>query len=175
MFEHLLFGKLTLQAVPYHNPIVMGAGLFMALVAVAVLGAITLTKRWGWLWREWLTSVDHKKIGIMYLVLTAVMLARGAADAFMMRAQQAIAVGEGVGYLPPDHYAQIFSAHGVIMIFFVAMPFMFALLNLIVPLQIGARDVAYHFLNSVSFWLTAVGAILINLSLVAGGVAATGR
>ena len=110
----------------------------------------------------------------MYLVLTAVMLARGAADAFMMRAQQVVAVGEGVGYLPPDHYAQIFSAHGVIMIFFVAMPFMFALLNLIVPLQIGARDVAYPFLNSVSFWLTAVGAILINLSLVAGEFAATG-
>ena len=168
-----MFGRLTLDAF-VHAPVETGAQLMVVGGAVAVVLLLTYFKKWGWLYREWLTSLDAKKIGIMYLVLTAVMLARGAADAFMMRAQQVVAVGEGVGYLPPDHYAQIFSAHGVIMIFFVAMPFMFALLNLIVPLQIGARDVAYPFLNSVSFWLTAVGAILINLSLVAGEFAATG-
>ena len=168
-----MFGRLTLDAF-VHAPVETGAQLMVVGGAVAVVLLLTYFKKWGWLYHEWLTSLDAKKIGIMYLVLTAVMLARGAADAFMMRAQQVVAVGEGVGYLPPDHYAQIFSAHGVIMIFFVAMPFMFALLNLIVPLQIGARDVAYPFLNSVSFWLTAVGAILINLSLVAGEFAATG-
>ena len=168
-----MFGRLTLDAF-VHAPVETGAQLMVVGGAVAVVLLLTYFKKWGWLYHEWLTSLDAKKIGIMYLVLTAVMLARGAADAFMMRAQQVVAVGEGVGYLPPDHYAQIFSAHGVIMIFFVAMPFMFALLNLIVPLQIGARDVAYPFLNSVSFWLTAVGAILINLSLVTGEFAATG-
>src|SRR3989344_2601014 len=168
-----MFGRLTLDAF-VHAPVETGAQLMVVGGAVAVVLLLTYFKKWGWLYHEWLTSLDAKKIGIMYLVLTAVMLARGAADAFMMRAQQVVAVGEGVGYLPPDHYAQIFSAHGVIMIFFVAMPFMFALLNLIVPLQIGARDVAYPFLNSVSFWLTAVGAILINLSLVSGEFAATG-
>ena len=168
-----MFGKLTLDAF-VHGPVETVAQLTVVFGALGVILLLFYTKRWKWLWGSWLTSVDHKKIGIMYIVLSFVMLARGATDAFMMRAQQAIAVGEGAGYLPPDHYAQIFTAHGVIMIFFVAMPFMFGLLNLIVPLQIGARDVAYPFLNAVSFWLTVAGATLINLSLVVGEFAAVG-
>lgn len=168
-----MFGKLTFDAF-MHGPIETGGQLVVILGALTLLGLIVYFKAWKWLWCDWLTSVDHKKIGIMYLVLSAIMLARGAMDAFMMRAQQAIAVGESAGYLSPEHYSQIFTAHGVIMIFFVAMPFMFGLINLIVPLQIGARDVAFPFLNSLSFWLTVVGAVLINLSLVVGEFAATG-
>ncbi len=167
-----MLGKLTFDAF-IHGPIETVAQLTVIFGMLVVVGLLFYFKRWGWLWREWLTTVDHKKIGVMYLVLSFVMLSRGAVDAFMMRAQQAIAAGQP-GYLPPDHYAQIFTAHGIIMIFFVAMPFMFGLLNYIVPLQIGSRDVAYPFLNSMSFWLTVAGAILINLSLVAGEFAATG-
>lgn len=144
------------------------------LGAVVVVAFLTITKRWGWLYREYLSSLDHKRIAVMYFVLAGVMLARGMVDAAMMRAQQAVAVPGSEGYLSPDHYAQIFTAHGVIMIFFVAMPFMFALINLATPLLIGARDVAYPLLNSVSFWLTAAGAVLLNISLVAGEFAATG-
>ena len=168
-----MFGKLTLEAIP-HEPIIIGAGIFMALCVIAILGAITFTNKWKWLWSEWLTSVDHKKIGIMYIILAFVMLLRGFADAVMMRSHLALSVGESHGYLPPFHYDQIFTAHGVIMIFFMAMPFMFGLLNLVVPLQIGARDVAFPFLNSFSFWLTVAGALLVNLSLVLGEFAATG-
>jgi cytochrome o ubiquinol oxidase subunit 1 len=132
------------------------------------------TKRLGWLWREWLTSLDAKKIGIMYLVLAGLMLLRGGVDALMMRGQQAVSAGADTGYLSPDHFAQIFTAHGVIMIFFVAMTFMFGLINCIVPLQIGARDVSFPLMNSISFWLTASGALLLNVSLVIGEFAATG-
>ncbi len=174
MFEHLIFGKLTLAAIPYHNPIIMGAGGLMGLVAAVVIGSLFYFKRWKWLWNEWLTSVDHKKIGIMYLVLAFVMLLRGFSDAIMMRLQQAIAVGSHAGYLPPSHYDQIFTAHGVIMIFFMAMSFVFGLVNLIIPLQIGARDVAFPYLNSLSFWLSVAGAMLVNISLVVGDFAATG-
>lgn len=174
MFEKLIFGKLTLDAIPYHNPIIMGAGFFMGLVALLVIGALFYFKKWQWLWTEWLTSVDHKKIGIMYLILAFVMLLRGFSDAIMMRLQQAMAVGSNMGYLPPAHYNQIFTAHGVIMIFFMAMAFVFGLVNIIVPLQIGARDVAYPYLNSLSFWLTAAGAGLVLISLVIGDFAATG-
>jgi len=174
MLEKMLFGNLTLQAIPYHNPIIMGAGSFMALVGLFVIGTLFYFTKWGWLWREWITSVDHKKIGIMYLVLAFVMLLRGFSDAIMMRLQQAMAVGQHVGYLPPEHYDQIFTAHGVIMIFFMAMPFMFGLINIVLPLQIGARDVAYPYLNSLSFWLSVVGAMLVNVSLVIGDFAATG-
>lgn len=174
MLETLLLGKLTLDAIPFHNPIIMGAGAFMGLVAAAVIGAIFYFKKWTYLWKEWLTSVDHKKIGIMYIILAFVMLLRGFSDAIMMRLQQAIAVGHSAGYLPPEHYDQVFTAHGVIMIFFMAMPFMFGLLNLAVPLQIGARDVAFPYLNSLSLWLTIVGAGLVNISLVVGDFAATG-
>src|SRR5207245_11262074 len=125
-------------------------------------GALFYFKKWKWLLTEWLTTVDHKKIGVMYIILAGVMLLRGFADAIMMRLQQAIAVGHSVGYLPPEHYDQIFTAHGVIMIFFMAMPFMFGLINLVLPLQIGARDVAFPFLNSLSFWLSFVGSILVT-------------
>ncbi len=169
-----LFGNLTFDAIPIHTPIIMGTGIFIAIAALIVLGSLTYYKKWTWLWKEWLTSVDHKKIGVMYLVLAYVMLFRGFVDAIMMRSQQAIAVGQHAGYLPPEHYDQIFTAHGVIMIFFMAMPFMFGLLNLAVPLQIGARDVAFPYLNSLSLWLTIASAGLVNVSLLVGKFAATG-
>ena len=135
---------------------------------IALLGAITYYGKWGYLWREWFTSIDHKKIGIMYMILGIVMLLRGFADAIMMRLQQAIAFGDSTGYLPPHHYDQIFTAHGVIMIFFVAMPLVTGLMNYIVPLQIGARDVAFPFLNNFSFWMTTGGAVLVMMSLFVG-------
>ncbi|KVN20134.1 MULTISPECIES: cytochrome o ubiquinol oxidase subunit I [unclassified Burkholderia] len=168
-----MFGKLTLSAIPFDQPIIMGAGAFMGLVVLGILGALTYTKRWKWLWTEWLTSVDHKKLGVMYIIVALIMLLRGFADAVMMRLQLAIAYN-GPGYLPPHHYDQVFTAHGVIMIFFMAMAFMIGLMNIIVPLQIGARDVAFPFINSLSFWMTAVSAILINISLVVGEFAQTG-
>lgn len=174
MLEKLLFGKLTLEAIPYHVPIIMGAAVFMGLVLFGVLFAITYYRQWPYIWNEWVTSVDHKKIGIMYIILSFVMLLRGFSDVVLMRSQQAVAAGASAGFLPPEHYDQIFTAHGVIMIFFVAMPFMFGLINIAVPLQIGARDVAYPYLNSISFWLTFVGAMLCNVSLVVGDFAATG-
>lgn len=174
MYQNLLFGKLTLDAIPFYNPFAMGAGVFMALAFAGVLLLLTVFRKWGYVWNEWVTSVDHKKIGIMYLILAFVMLLRGFSDALLMRSQQAIAAGHSAGFLTPDHYDQIFTAHGVIMIFFVAMPLVFALLNMIVPLQIGARDVAYPYLNSLSFWLTFVGAMLCNISLVVGEFASTG-
>ena len=166
--ESDLFGKLTLSAIPYHNPIIMGAVGASMLIGLFILAWITHAGRWGYLWREWLTSVDHKRIGVMYIVLAGVMLLRGFSDAFMMRLQQAMAYGPSHGYLPPEHYDQIFSAHGTIMIIFVAMPFFIGLMNVVVPQQIGARDVAFPFLNSVSFWLTAISAMLIMISLGVG-------
>ncbi len=168
-----LFGKLTIDSF-IHGPIETGAQMMVVLGGVSVIAILWYTKRFRWLWKEWLTSVDAKKIGIMYLVLAGVMLFRGGVDALMMRGQQAIAVGTSNGFLEASHYDQIFTAHGVIMIFFVAMPFMFGLLNCIVPLQIGARDVAFPFLNSFSFWMTVAGAMLVNASLVIGEFAATG-
>jgi len=163
-----MFGKLTLQSLPFHEPFALGASIMMALAALIVIGLIFYFKRWTWLWKEWLTTVDHKKIGVMYIIVAIVMLLRGFADALLMRTQQAIAVGAHHGFLNAHHYAQIFSAHGVIMIFFVAMPFMFGLINIAVPLQIGARDVAFPYLNSLSLWLTVSGAMLVNISLVMG-------
>lgn len=174
MLEKWIFGKLTLEAIPYHSAIIMGAGFFMVLVFFGVLFLITFLGKWKYVWSEWVTTVDHKKIGIMYLLLSGVMLLRGFSDAILMRSQQAFAAGGQLGYLPPEHYDQIFSAHGVIMIFFVAMPMMFALLNMVLPLQIGARDVAFPYLNSLSFWLTFVGAMLCNAALVIGDFAKTG-
>ncbi|MCG7401830.1 MULTISPECIES: cytochrome o ubiquinol oxidase subunit I [Caballeronia] len=168
-----MFGKLTLEAIPYHEPIIMGATVFMAVLALGTVGLITKLGKWGWLWREYLTSVDHKRIGVMYLVVAGLMLVRGFADAVMMRVQQAIAL-DGPGYLPPHHFDQIFTAHGTIMIFFMAMALLVAFFNLVVPLQIGARDVAFPFINSLSFWMTAVAAILINLSLFIGEFSTTG-
>ncbi|HEY2024010.1 cytochrome o ubiquinol oxidase subunit I [Paraburkholderia sp.] len=168
-----MFGKLTLDAIPYHEPIIVTAGAGMVLAALAVLGAITYFGKWRYLWSEWLTSVDHKKIGVMYIVVAFVMLLRGFADAIMMRMQLALSY-MSPGFLPPHHYDQIFTAHGVIMIFFMAMTFMVGLMNLVVPLQIGARDVAFPFINSLSFWMTAVSAILVNISLVVGEFGQTG-
>ena len=168
-----MFGKLTLSAIPFDQPIIMGAGALMVVLVLAALGALTWFGKWKWLWSEWLTSVDHKKIGVMYIVVAVLMLLRGFADAVMMRLQLALAY-DSPGYLPPHHYDQIFTAHGVIMIFFMAMALMVGLFNLIVPLQIGARDVAFPFLNSLSFWMTAISAILINLSLVIGEFAQVG-
>lgn len=147
---------------------------FIVLAGVAVLGSITYFKKWGYLWHEWIVTVDHKRIAAMYLIVALVMLFRGFSDAVMMRIQQAMASGVSDGYLIPEHFDQIFTAHGTIMIFFVAMPLMFALFNLIVPLQIGARDVAFPFLNALSFWLFVVGAMLANVSLLIGDFAHAG-
>ncbi len=169
-----MFGKLTLSAIPYTNPIIMGAVAFMVICVIAVLGTITYFGKWKWLWTEWLTSVDHKKIGIMYLILAAIMLLRGFADAIMMRSQQALAYGSNMGYLPPGHFDQVFSAHGTIMIFFMAMPFIIGLMNCILPLQLGARDVAFPLMNNLSFWLTAAGAVLVNVSLAVGNFSRAG-
>src|SRR5260221_3513330 len=169
-----MLGKLSWAAIPFNEPLPL---ISMGVVLVVILAVLAVVIAKGWLpylWREWLTSVDHKRIGVMYMLLGLVMLLRGFSDAIMMRTQQAIAVGTAQGYLPPDHYNQIFSAHGAIMIFFVAMPFVIGLMNFAVPLQLGARDVAFPVLNSVAFWLTASGALLINASLVIGNFARTG-
>lgn len=168
-----MFGRLGIEAFK-HDWIEYAAGLSMVAGAVFFIALLTYYKRWGWLWREWITSVDHKKIGAMYIIFSGVMLVKGLIDAMMMRAQQAVAVGESAGYLGPDHYQQIFTAHGVTMIFFVGMGVMFGIINLVVPLQIGARDVAFPFLNNLSFWLFASGGMFILVSLVIGFYAGTG-
>ncbi|MCI0912065.1 MULTISPECIES: cytochrome o ubiquinol oxidase subunit I [Pseudomonas] len=169
-----MFGKLSLEAIPYHEPIVMVTLAMIALGGIAVVGLITYFRKWTYLWTEWLTTVDHKKIGVMYIIVAMVMLLRGFADAIMMRTQLAAATGGSEGYLPPEHYDQIFTAHGVIMIIFMAMPFFTGLMNLAVPLQIGARDVAFPFLNSLSFYLLLAGVLLVNISLGVGEFAKTG-
>ncbi|TSE03158.1 cytochrome o ubiquinol oxidase subunit I [Mesorhizobium intechi] len=169
-----IFGRLTWDSLPLHEPIVVATFVAVALGGIALLAAITYFKLWTYLWREWFTSVDHKKIGIMYMVLGLVMLLRGFSDAIMMRLQQAIAFNGSEGYLNSHHYDQIFTAHGVIMIFFVAMPFVTGLMNFVVPLQIGARDVSFPFLNNFSFWMTVGGAILVMASLFLGEFARTG-
>ncbi len=174
MNETALFGKLTLSAIPYTNPIIMGAVGVSALLTLIILGWVTQQGQWGYLWKEWLTSVDHKRIGVMYIILAGIMLLRGFSDALLMRFHQAFAEGAGHGFLPPEHYNQIFSAHGTIMIIFVAMPFFIGLMNFVVPLQIGARDVAYPFLNSMSFWMTAASAALIMVSLAVGDFSQAG-
>ena len=171
---NMIFGRLTWEAIPYHEPILLATFAAVAIGGLALVGALTYYRVWGYLWREWFTSIDHKKIGIMYVVLGIVMLLRGFADAVMMRIQQAVAFGDNLGYLPPHHYDQIFTAHGVIMIFFVAMPLVTGLMNFVMPLQIGARDVAFPFLNNFSFWMTTGGAILVMMSLFVGEFARTG-
>lgn len=167
-----MLGRLSWEAVP-HDLITIGGAVTMIGAALLVIAALTYIKRWKWLYKEWLTTLDPKKIGIMYLIVAVVMLLRGLGDALLMRTQQALA-SDASGVLTSDHFQQIFSAHGTIMIFFVAMGFIFALFNLIVPLQIGSRDVAFPFLNSVSFWLFAVGFGLVNLSLMVGEFSAAG-
>jgi cytochrome o ubiquinol oxidase subunit I len=168
-----MFGKLTWDAIPFDQPIPLAAGAVVMLIILAVLAWIVVKGYLPYLWREWITSVDHKRIGVMYCLLGLVMLLRGFADAIMMRSQQAIAYNSP-GYLPPEHFNQVFSAHGTLMIFFVAMPFVIGLMNFAMPLQLGIRDVAFPTLNSVSFWLTATGALLVNVSLVVGEFAKTG-
>src|SRR6201993_247376 len=169
-----LLGNLSWSAIPFDQPIVMGTASVVGLGIVSVLGWVTLKGYVPYLWREWITSVDHKRIGVMYMVLALLMLLRGFSDAIMMRAQQAVAAGGAQGYLPSEHFDQIFSAHGTIMIFLVAMPLVIGLMNFVVPLQLGIRDMAFPTLNSVSLWLTASGILLINVSLFVGEFAKTG-
>ncbi|WP_432377985.1 cytochrome o ubiquinol oxidase subunit I [Duganella sp. P38] len=171
---NLIFGRLSLEAIPLHEPILIGTFAMVAIGGLALLAAMFKFRLWGPLWRDWITSIDHKKIGIMYMVLGIVMLLRGFADALMMRAQQAIAFGDNPGFLPPHHYDQVFTAHGTIMIFFVAMPLVTGLMNYVVPLQIGARDVSFPFLNNFSFWMTTFGAMLTMVSLFVGEFGKTG-
>ncbi|WP_038378586.1 cbb3-type cytochrome c oxidase subunit I, partial [Bradyrhizobium elkanii] len=161
----MIFGRLNLEALPIHEPILVGTFAVVAIGGLALFAIVTYFWLWTYLWREWFTTVDHKRIGIMYMILGIVMLLRGFADALMMRLQQAIAFGGSDGYLPAHHYDQIFTAHGVIMIFFVAMPLVTGLMNYVVPLQIGARDVSFPFLNNFSFWMTVGGAVLVMMSL----------
>ncbi len=169
-----IFGRLTLESLPLHEPIVVATFAMVAIGGLGLVAALTYFKVWGYLWNQWFTSVDHKKIGIMYMILAIVMLLRGFSDAIMMRAQQAMAFGGNEGYLTAHHYDQVFTAHGVIMIFFVAMPFVTGLMNYVVPLQIGARDVSFPFLNNFSFWMTAAGAVIVMMSLFIGEFARTG-
>ena len=169
-----LFGRLSLESFPYHEPIVVATFFAVVLGGIALVSALSYFKLWGYLWTEWFTTVDHKRIGIMYMVLGLIMLLRGFADAIMMRAQQAMAFNGSEGYLNSHHFDQVFTAHGVIMIFFVAMPLVTGLMNYVVPLQIGARDVSFPFLNNFSFWMTVGGAVLVMASLFVGEFARTG-
>ncbi|MEM7441151.1 MAG: cytochrome o ubiquinol oxidase subunit I [Pseudomonadota bacterium] len=171
---HPFWGKLDWNIFPFYEPVIFYTFIVVAIGGAAFMAVMTYYRLWVPLWFNWLTSIDHKKIGIMYMVLGLVMLLRGFADAMLMRIQQALAASGGEGYLDAHHYDQIFTAHGVIMIFFVAMPFVTGLMNYVMPLQIGARDVAFPFLNNLSFWLTASGAVLIMISLFVGEFATTG-
>ncbi|GAA0777262.1 cytochrome o ubiquinol oxidase subunit I [Brevundimonas olei] len=162
------------ESLPFHEPILVATFAVVVIGGLGVLALITRYKLWGYLWKEWFTTVDHKKIGIMYMILGLIMFLRGFADAVMMRLQQAMAFGGSEGYLNAHHYDQIFTAHGVIMIFFVAMPLITGLMNYLVPLQIGARDVSFPFLNNFSFWMTTMGAVLVMASLFIGEFARTG-
>ena len=162
-----MFGKLNWSAIPFDQPIPLITSLVLVVIILGALALVTVKGWWPYLWREWITSVDHKRIGVMYILLGVVMLIRGFADAIMMRSQQALAIN-APGYLPPEHYNQIFSAHGTIMIFFAAMPLVIGFMNFVTPLQLGVRDVAFPTLNSGSFWLTATGALLVNVSLFVG-------
>ena len=172
--KEFLVGKLTWEALP-HEWFTLGGAATFVLLGLFAVAAITYMKRWKWLWREWLTSVDPKKIGIMYFVVAGFMLLRGGLDAIMIWLQQSLSVGSSHGYLSADHFQQIFTAHGNIMVFFVAMGFVFGLINYIVPLQIGARDLASPFLNTLGFWLYVAGVIMVNTFFVFGGkYAATG-
>jgi cytochrome o ubiquinol oxidase subunit 1 len=164
-----VFGRLNWDSLTFlHEPIVFWTAVVVALLGAGIVGVVSYYRLWGWLWREWFTSVDHKKIGIMYIILGIVMLLRGFSDALMMRLQQAMAFGASEGYLNAHHYDQIFTAHGTIMIFFVAIPLIVGFVNYVMPLQIGARDVAFPFLNSLSLWLTVAGALLVMVSLFVG-------
>ncbi len=168
-----MFGRLTLDAFK-HDLIITGANISTLVALLGVIALLTYKKKWKWLWKEWLTSLDPKKIGVMYFVVVAVMLFKGIFDAGMMRLQQVFSVGGSEGYLTPSHFQQVFTAHGTTMIFFVGMGFIFGMMNLVLPLQIGARDVAFPFLNSVGYWLFVAGSSFIMTSLMIGEFAATG-
>jgi cytochrome o ubiquinol oxidase subunit I len=172
-FWSILLGKLSLDALP-HEPVTIGGAVMMTLGGIGAVAAMTYFKKWGWIWKNWLTSLDAKKIGVMYIVVALFMLLRGIADALMIRAQQALSVGDAHGIVSTDTFQQVFSAHGSIMIIFVAMGLIFGIINLIMPLQIGARDVAFPLMNSISFWLYIAGVVLINISLVLGEFSAAG-
>ncbi|GGF19096.1 quinol oxidase subunit 1 [Halobacillus andaensis] len=148
------------------EPLIYAGMVSIVLVSAAILFILTYFKKWGWLWREWLTTVDHKKIGIMYILSALAMLFRGGADALMMRTQLAF---PNMNFLNAQHYDEIFTTHGTVMIIFMAMPFLIGLMNVVVPLQIGARDVAFPYLNALSFWSFLFGAMLFNISFVIGG------
>jgi cytochrome o ubiquinol oxidase subunit 1 len=171
-FGSFLLGKLSWQSFP-SNPITATAAVGLVIAVLVVLGLLTYFKKWPWLWRNWLTTTDHKKIGIMYVIVAALMLLRGLSDAIMLRAQQAVGTSAHQ-VIPPDMFQQVFSAHGTIMIFFGAMGMMFGIINLVMPQQLGSRDVAFPFMNALSFWLFAAGAVLINLSLVVGDFSGAG-
>lgn len=168
-----LLGRLSFEALP-KELVTQGGAASMVLIGILAVAALFYFKKWTWLWKNWLTTLDAKKIGIMYIIVAGLMLLRGVADALMIRAQQALASGDASGVLSADTFQQVFSAHGTIMIFFVAMGLMFGLINLVLPLMLGARDVAYPFLNSVSFWLFAVGMVLVNVSIMLGGFSTGG-
>lgn len=168
-----MFGRLTWDAFR-QDPIEIAAGISMILGLFIVIGLLWYFKRFRWLWTEYLTSLDPKKIGVMYIVVVFIMLLKGVFDAGMIRLQQILSVSDAHGYLSSPHFQQVFTAHGTTMIFFVGMGLVFGFLNLIVPLQIGARDVAFPFLNSVSFYLFSVGAVLLLLSLIIGKFSGTG-
>jgi cytochrome o ubiquinol oxidase subunit 1 len=172
--RQLIFGHLTWEALPHELFMIGGTATFV-LLALVVIVVVSRLKRWKWLWNEWLTTVDPKKIGIMYFIVAGFMLLRGGLDAIMIGLQQSLSAGSSHGYLSADHFQQIFTAHGNIMVFFVAMGFVFGLINYIVPLQIGARDLASPFLNTLGFWLFVAGVIMVNTFFVFGGkYAATG-
>lgn len=171
-----IFGRLTLSQIPYDNPVILLAFTFAATLGLVIVGGLTYFRKWGYLWREWLTTVDHERIGIMYAILGTVMLFRCFVDAIMMRTQQVMAAGPDSmgflgadhGYLPPYHYDQVYGSHGTIMLIFAATPILAGFMNYLVPLQIGARDMAFPYLNALAFWTTAVGAALTMLSLFVG-------
>ncbi len=171
MFD--LFGRLTLQAFK-HNPIETYANMTMGLIGLIVIFLLTYYHRWAWLWKEWLTSLDPKRIGVMYLITVLLMFLKGFIEASMMRGQQSMATAPGAGFLTSEHFQQLFTAHGTTMVFFAGMGIVFGLMNLIVPLQIGARDVAFPFLNALSFWLFVAGALLVNASLAVGDFSGAG-
>lgn len=167
-FLHFLTGRLSLDYLP-HDPVTIGAAIGMPVSVLIIAALLTYFKKWRWLYDNWLSSLDAKKIGVMYIIVAIIMMLRGVADAAMLRLQTAIAANGAHGPIDTDTFQQVFTAHGTIMIFFVAMGLMFGIINCVMPLLIGARDMAFPMLNSISFWLFAAGMILINFALVFGG------
>ena len=169
-----MFGKLTLDALYHYDPIIVFANVIMVGTGVLVVALLTYYRKWGYLYREWFTTVDHKKIGVVYIVIALIFLLRGFIDAAMVRGQQATVGAGGEGYLSAAHFAELFTGHGTMMIFFMAMPFLVGLMNIAIPLQIGARDVSFPLLNAVSVWLTAAAGALVMISLLIGSFSEAG-